>query len=741
MNIYLKVAAIINFIIGGFFTLLGIPGDIPFLLGYGIFELGIGFVYYQSNKLDIEELYNRRVWLLILAIVNVLFNLFSSIFIFIAYDHIKMEYKKKKKKRKKTKKDKINEEKRKLDTLLKMGVGLILLSGIIFMNSSMFQFTGWVKFLFLLILSVLFYGLYLFSEKYLKIQNTTWGYHLLSMFFLLLAYFIIPYEDVFGTWIGNYIKIHEMTFFILFSFLCYTSYKKFNHSLYLFGFYLGSFFALWSFLDIINIPYFMEIVCMELVISLLSMLDFSKKEEKKIFMYFLLFWTYILSFYYIDASVVNDQVMCVFAGFLLLGNMYLLTLSNEESWAPILTTLCSVPILPTMVSILNLSISNQVWVLTFSYCFIFGILLLNKYTIKKVLFHNLTTLVLNLSLFGVYVYAYQVNVSLALMVSFALLFLNFMYLTVFDSKKTIEYYLQPVKTSILIYTCLRLLKPIFILDNTLIFSIISMLLLLIVHLRMEHELKWDYFITYLISMFITFMVSICNGGMVGSLLVLILIVYTSIYTYQSKEIRVHKLYPLIYGWTLLMIYELISIQNVFAFPQVMSDILVILMFIIGMVANMENKKIFTATSLAILLPIYELFKNLVMEELARNLFVHLIFIYLIMWFSEKVIKKEKDRNVFSAVMIAVLLLTFVFNTNWLVGLYISLVTLTLMVYSTYKEGYNYVFNVSFVFFILNLITHLYFFWKQIPFWAYLLFVGIFIIGLVTFKEVKKEKKK
>lgn len=737
MNTYLKVSAIINFIIGGLFTLTGLTDDAVFLSVYGLIELGFGTYFYFLSKEDIQTLYEHRGWLLLCGILNFIPSFLSSIFVFIAYDQINIAYKKIKKKKKKIHKN----EKKKLDLLLKVGAGLIISSGVILMSTS---FSIWIDLLTFAFFTVVFFGLYFFSENYLHNKKSSWVYHLLSMFFLFLTIGNLQEATLTNHWFGfSYVieYIFEIALFLLFAFISYRSYRKFDTKIYLYSFFTSLFLALGSFLDALSIPYFLSLTCVNLIVLLVSMLTFKKQEDEKCFRGFLLLVTYVLAIAYIGADEMNDMIMCIFSSVLTLGNMYLLTIPRKDVWSSITTTIVSIPLLPCMVMFLQIPMHTQIWVLMLSYCLLFGLLLLYKDSIKNVLFHTLTTIVLNLSLFGVYLYSYQVGVAAALMVSFALLFVHFMYLTIYDTKKTIEYYLQPAKTALLAFTCLMILKPSFSLDDTLMFGIVSMILLLINHLKLEKELKWSYFVTYFIFFIYDFLISLGTTYMMGRLLLILLSIYTAYFTYHHKDARIKNLYPLTYGWCFLIIYELISIQNMFHFPTLLNDLIVILSFLVGAISNYENKKMFGASLVALILPMYHLISFYFGEAVVQLLGGNLLVILAILWFNEKAIKSEKDRRIFAPIMVSVSLLYVFFSPLLLVGIYVGLVTILLMMYSKYQKDYPILYKTSLVLFIINLCFHLPAFLSWIPLWSYLMIAGLGVIGFVTYKEMIERKGK
>ena len=64
-----------------------------------------------------------------------------------------------------------------------------------------------------------------------------------------------------------------------------------------------------------------------------------------------------------------------------------------------------------------------------------------------------------------------------------------------------------------------------------------------------------------------------------------------------------------------------------------------------------------------------------------------------------------------------------------------------MFFSIYRPAYNTLFVVSIGAFILNIMLYLENILAIIPLWIYLLIMGLVVIGLVTYQETHKGKKK
>jgi hypothetical protein len=67
----------------------------------------------------------------------------------------------------------IDPEQKKLDLLLKLGVGMVIISGLIFSTSTWNYISDVLKMIILMLIGFAFVGLSLFSEKKIKIEKTT----------------------------------------------------------------------------------------------------------------------------------------------------------------------------------------------------------------------------------------------------------------------------------------------------------------------------------------------------------------------------------------------------------------------------------------------------------------------------------------------------------------------------------------------------------------------------------------
>ena len=83
------------------------------------------------------------------------------------------------------------------------------------------------------------------------------------------------------------------------------------------------------------------------------------------------------------------------------------------------------------------------------------------------------------------------------------------------------------------------------------------------------------------------------------------------------------------------------------------------------------------------------------------------------------------------------MLTIIFETTTLIGIYIGLISIIAIILGYYKQEYKNLFKLGIITTIFNIIYQLRAFWGKIPFWLYLLITGLGLIAFVTYKEIIK----
>ena len=240
----LLVAGIFN-IIAGSLWLLASTQDSSGMFIIGAFVLVAGIMNIIYSKLEAEKLYEKRNIVLIWGILLLPFSTIAAIILLIDSDRIKSEYLKGVREQEVQVIDsnnKVSKETKKLDILLKIGIGMVTVAGIMIATTSWELMTDVVKLIMIALIGVLFLGLSIFSDKKLKIRGTTITYWLLSMISFSLSIFMLGFYQMLGDWFsingdGSYFFI--ATLMTCISAFSYITYKKFDMESFMYFSYFG----------------------------------------------------------------------------------------------------------------------------------------------------------------------------------------------------------------------------------------------------------------------------------------------------------------------------------------------------------------------------------------------------------------------------------------------------------------------------------------------------------------------
>ena len=227
----LIVPGIFNLIISLFWLVISFP-DNYVTLSIGMFLVVVGVLCIMYSKLDVEKLYEKRNVLLTFGIISIPFNLISAVLLLIESDKVKREYAKYLNEKdvqildKDNKNVKVSKEVKKLDILLKIGIGMVSVAGIMIATTSWDVISDFVKMLLIALIGFVFLGLSIFSEKKLKIRGTTITYWILSMIAFSLSVFMIGNYQLLGEWFS--VDGEGASIFLLFHIL-HTKSLIYNH--------------------------------------------------------------------------------------------------------------------------------------------------------------------------------------------------------------------------------------------------------------------------------------------------------------------------------------------------------------------------------------------------------------------------------------------------------------------------------------------------------------------------------
>ena len=316
----LRIAAILNLI----------SSSIVFFSTYSFIGIISAIIFLYFSKLTEEELKNNKVGLILLTITQIIINFVACILSFIVISSINKE-------------DQVihptngppvrikrvvDPEFRKIDILLKLGVGMVFISGILFATTSWEFVSDAAKSIALLLFGSIFLGLSYLSERKFNLYKSSYMYWILSMSFYFLSVVALLYFNVFGhlSYEGVDFKLaYAITCFTAAG-LCYATYLKFPKEYLLYGFYGCIFLVLYNFLA--YFPIDPAIVMIILSTVLLGTSIIAKKESV---LYQVAKILAMIMFIYIIRSIhLDNEIFVLIASFINIGNLGYILMDQDD---------------------------------------------------------------------------------------------------------------------------------------------------------------------------------------------------------------------------------------------------------------------------------------------------------------------------------------------------------------------------------------------------------------------------
>ena len=719
-KILLKVASILNITIGVLVLQFKIYSVLLFITGFILFIKSV------------DEDPPSKIFLYILGFILFPLNIVSATIVFIATD--KINYKNINGiNAPPTNQDAPTREAKNLDLLLKLGVGMILLSGIMFSTTSWNAIPNYIKIVSLLIFAIIFLGLSYFSEIKIKIKTTTYLYWLLSMGLFLLSLIGSFYFGLINpslTYLEEYSSICYFFTFLMASILILITFFKFQKKYLLYLFYISSIITIFFFLSSVKLE---NILILLLISVLLLILNIITPKEKVLY-HISKLCTYIMIPFIIKYIENTALYVSITSFFNIISIIYLIYKDNKEA---LLVKSILIDILILIgIGCLEISTDNSL-IIIFLLLTIFNTILKfisdNHYTSKDIhyLFYSfvfLITLVItknNLNRF---------------LISLVYLFENIIYgIKIKEIENTdLEHFIEPISIILTLFTFnnIDFVSKMFtdsqiIFLGTVIFSIGSFFIKRIKH---QSIYKCSLLIGTIIGIFIT----ASNKENINSLLFILSSMYLFILLMNSKEKISKILYAISYVVLLLAIFNSYIIVNVLSLPIIFTSISFILLLLTIMLL-IKNSLLQKITAFFIVLPLHNLITSLQSSQTMSLISEATMGLYITFLVVRFFCKTDDLKSALGILGIFLSLRIIFFETDIIVAIYIGIVGLFITILGFYKKELKYFFATGMVIIIANTIYQLKDVWKDIPFWIYLLISGISIITFVTIKQLKNEK--
>jgi len=208
---------------------------------------------------------------------------------------------------------------------------------------------------------------------------------------------------------------------------------------------------------------------------------------------------------------------------------------------------------------------------------------------------------------------------------------------------------------------------------------------------------------------------------------------------DSKEIKVTKAFSMIASFviTAILILAQLDMENELI---IMLTLLVQIINLVRISVSEKNDAISILSAIGLLGLIVSAISNiqLDLDDIYALLLNRSIFLISTILICFTILKNHKRNNVLLAVVLPLILLSILFEIDFVVALFIGIISISMIILGFVNKEYKTVYVEGIVFTILNLVIQLWELWGMLPVWAYLLIGGLSLIGVVTFKELKKE---
>jgi len=672
-----------------------------------------------------ENLYEKKSLIILLAIITLFINPISGIILLIGQDKIPKEIKNDNKK-------KLTKEEKKTITLLNLGVGLVGLSGIILTTTNWNIMSDIVKISIIILISLLFMGLSIISEKKLKIELLAKNYWLLSMLFIILTVIENGYLGIISKWLsfnGNGHYLYTALTSIIISLLSLITHTKYNKQIYKNISYLGIIASIVSILLHFEIE--KNVILIIINIALLIINTIKNNIDIKEISKYLTFGIAIMSIILMNEAS-NAMIMIALA-VITITNLIIITIKSTKLEAIISSILINIIIIATLCNIQNpLELSEQMMSLIAAsiYSMIYILNLLKLENIDKS-FKKIMNIIINIT----FAFLLLINTDNKIILTFISALITLTSLLNY-SKNTIksEKVLLPIKTVIFTISSLALLKENINIDTAYILIGIYVVIYAIHKLVNNKKIQKIsiilYFILFIITLFETTQLIPAIINIIVSLLVLALTIKDE----STKKLK------LSYIATLLAIATTFAYTNILDTTQVNNGIIILIIYTLFTLINCKNKNLNKISYLSIILPLYIITTGYIDDYEITQIINNSIAMYIVLLLNIFLVKDNKDRNILSTILIAIIMMEIIFTESWMIGLYVGVISLILIIIGYIKKEFKGLFIEGIIITVVNILVQLKYALQELPLWLYTLLAGLIIIGLVTYKIIKDNEK-
>jgi len=700
----------------------------------------------ESNKYSGFSKNNN--YILVAGIIDIFLTKFiSGIFLISLYYDIKNSFLESNTSKKKVKKE-VNPELKKLDILLKLGVGLVFIAGFIFATTGWYSLPSILKIFIFTVMGSLFIFLSKFSEKKIKIKSTVYLYWILGMSFVFLIFVTAGYSEIFGSYfslIGKGMMFYKAFLSIIFSILSFVTYINFKKSFFLNFVYTAIVFAIIAICNYFSLSIEEILILFVPVFTVIKLVKIDNKKDiytLSVFSDILLFVMGIIFIIYMFEyhNIIAVMGLSILFIFDLYNYLYYKKESDINSFASFISFLVLIPsfILLFDDNVVLWSLSTTILMTLF---YLISLLFNNKIlkTSSLIIADIVTILVFVISATGD-------KGWLPLVISLISLFICVIcsFIEELDNY-SFEVVVHPLKISMLLFGIIYLLDSYFEIANMMGYWLSSSLLFFILFYCLSKSEKlikiYEFFSGITIVFCLLFVNLIPNLIIAVSIFVSIVLFYADV-TWAKSRGRDFK----IFVYILLLInvivgirsieYSIVSYDSTANVSYLFSNIVSIVLFaLIGTFHKNDNLKLNLAL-FAVIIPIILLIDSYVAVEWASIILPSIFVYYLTFIISRLLNKDDSSKNIVGYIGYSFSFLLVIFNSNYYVLAYSLILVVISLLLGYFDKTYNALFKVSVGALIVLILYQLKEFWNLIPAWLYILILGVVLIVFATYRQLK-----
>lgn len=720
MKKILIISSIINFV----HALFNITNNIGNMI-FSVFLIFAGIIYviaFHDEKFAEEQ----KKFILTTAVLNLFINFIPGLLALISLGKIKNSEKKVKLK------EKIDPETRRIGLMLKLGVGMVVLAGFLFATTSWKEISDYFKFIFLILTSGIFAGLYYIIDNKLKIKTSAFIYFILANLFLVFGFLSIGYFALLGPWFS----ISGAGFKIFYSSLCafialIVSFLNYKYPKYKLNTFVPHILFLSLGLIMSHFKILIELIL--LIYAVFATFLNLIKTNKNVYQVgnILIYILSLLNIIFLNQF--SSKVYPLLLGAVLIFNLFKFLFSKVDLLNEFLIAVLMI-VLPA-VSIYNLEADIELVYVILSgvYSVIYILSLSALSDLKKNNYLNYISVLCNLSVFLLFGFSLFNEFRVpAILLSFFLILSNLVYKAIIkDTKiKLYEHNLLPYKMSLLIYSAFRLL------ENKLDLAFVSILsttaILIIYFIFRKKENKNHYFYSFLAMLFMTAFTTVFKNDVL--LISLLVLSFASFFIAEKDHKHLSKTLFIYLLWAIFSVIDQFSFLDLS--PAYSALTILAVYSIVGVL--IKDAALKNIVKFASLVPFKCFTYNIQIDYEIRSILNALYYLYLVYVLSNNIIKKENKKNLVANIGVSFIVLTLIFTDSWLIGLFIGLIGFISITIGHLTKSYKSLFVTGIVITIANILYQFRNLLTKLPSWFYLLTVGLILIGFVTYKEINKK---